>query len=453
MTVMPYNNLVRFNANAAGTADFVVASAAPGCVTPEAAFAIDGKIYYYMAKTADGLQYEYGKGAYSYATHTLARAVLYSTSSNNLKISFTSAPIVDVFPPPSTMLEPVTEPDPFDNLILNGSHEISQENGATQITISNNTSKYTTDQWLVSYNHAAATAVVKFQQVALPGSPAIASAFPKCLQITATAALSSPASTDFASLTQYIEGQRASPLGFGSASAQPVTIGFWVYATIPGNMTVSLRSNGGGRSYATSVAINAATTWEYKTIIIPGDVTGTWLKDTGIGINMSFALAAGSSFLSGSSNSWQASNIFALTGQTNFLATAGNTVCITGVGMWGGGSLLVNAATSLASKRPPDQELPMVQRYWRRLTWSLEHNVSVGLARATNTLEYDTPMRVMPTRTRITTGSTTNVRASDPATYVTAAPLDESRIALSAEADVAGQCSALNFVEALSARM
>jgi hypothetical protein len=106
MTQMPFNNLIRFIASGAGTGNFVVGASIAGCVTPEGAFAIDGKAYAYVAKSPDGTQFEYGKGVYTYASHTLARTTIYSTSNKDQNpVAFMVPPIVDVFPAPSTQLE------------------------------------------------------------------------------------------------------------------------------------------------------------------------------------------------------------------------------------------------------------------------------------------------------------------------------------------------------------
>lgn len=100
-----FNNLIRFNAASPGLASYVVASAASGCVTPEQASAIDGKVYSYFARVPDGYppQAEYGTGAYSYETHSLARTTIYSN--HGRPTNFAVAPIVDVFPSPQPFLE------------------------------------------------------------------------------------------------------------------------------------------------------------------------------------------------------------------------------------------------------------------------------------------------------------------------------------------------------------
>src|SRR5258708_40331283 len=97
-----FNNTIRFNPVSGGTADFVVASAASGCTTPEQASAIDGKVYHYYAQSIDGSVWEDGFGAYIYASHKQSRTTIRLTSNNDFnKVNFALPPIVDVFPSPS----------------------------------------------------------------------------------------------------------------------------------------------------------------------------------------------------------------------------------------------------------------------------------------------------------------------------------------------------------------
>lgn len=103
-------NLCRFNAVSSGIAAFVVASAAPGCLTPGQALAINAKTYFYMARF--GLQWEYGSGGWTNGSNTLARTTITATSNkNSLPVNFSSPPVVDVFPSPVATLD--VQPFPF----------------------------------------------------------------------------------------------------------------------------------------------------------------------------------------------------------------------------------------------------------------------------------------------------------------------------------------------------
>lgn len=257
---------------------------------------------------------------------------------------------------------------PFDSLLsnglqTNGSMDVSQENGTTQITLATGVAKYIVDQYQGYYTHAANTAVIKCQQVTPPGSPAFGGAFQNCFQMTATTALSSPATGDFAALKTYIEGNRWARLSYGSSKAKPVTIGFWVYATIPGIMTFTLANSTANRSYPVNINIYSATTWEFKTVTIPGDVTGSWETGTGAGVLIYITFCAGSTYY-GNNAAWNGTALTIGTATTtNFFATNNNTVCLTGLGVFPG-TEAPNAERSPFIMRPFDQEIDLAQRFY-----------------------------------------------------------------------------------------
>jgi hypothetical protein len=182
--------------------------------------------------------------------------------------------------------------------------------------------------------------------------------------VKSTTALTSPAAGDSAAIITGIEGYRLSRLGFGNANAQSVTIAFWVYATIAGTMTVAIRNSAVNRSYPVNIAINNPTTWEYKTITIPGDTTGTWLTTNGLGCLINFEFCEGST-RQGTNATWQAGNFVATSSTTNFFASNNNVVCFTGVIVVPGTEAPL-AARSPFIMRPYDQELISCQRYLRK---------------------------------------------------------------------------------------
>lgn len=89
-------NGVRFKPASAGTADFVVASAAQGYQTPANANATNGATYRYRAESKDLLEWEIGYGIYTSATATLARTTILFSSNSNSKVSFTRVPEVGI---------------------------------------------------------------------------------------------------------------------------------------------------------------------------------------------------------------------------------------------------------------------------------------------------------------------------------------------------------------------
>jgi hypothetical protein len=144
-----------------------------------------------------------------------------------------------------------------------------------------------------------------------------------CLDVSVTTADTSIAAGQIYFWVHRVEGINTAFLGFGQSDARPITISFWVKSSKSGVYYVSLRNGAANRTYPASYVINAANTWERKTITVPGDTTGTWAYDTTQGITFAFAMAVGATF-QGTANAWQAGNFLGASDQTNALDTIGN---------------------------------------------------------------------------------------------------------------------------------
>ena len=391
-----FADLVRFRTTLGGTTDWVVSSAIGGCQIPSAANVLNGTNYKVYAVSDDLTQWEISTGAYNSGTTTFPRTtVLYNSSGTGTatgqsgagtKINFTLAPQVSVVALAEDLISVETAnaftatqqaqartnvyAAPFDafgaqGIQINGSMDVSQESATNILTLASGATTFSVDQFNSIYVHGANTAVFTSQQIAPPGSPSFGACFPNCLQLKATTALSSPAAGDLATIILPIEGYRVSRLGFGNANAQSVTVGFWVYATIAGTGTLSIRNRAASnRSYPVNFTVSNPTTWQYITVTIPGDTTGTWLVTTGVGAYVSFAFAAGSTF-QGTNATWAAGNFTGTSATTNFFASSNNVVCLTGVVIVPG-SEAPSAARSPFIMRPYDKELILCQRYFRK---------------------------------------------------------------------------------------
>jgi hypothetical protein len=103
---MALSNNIKFVSTVVGVGNYVVSSAVAGASLPESAAVEDGAVYDFYAHDGPGTIWEAGSGAYDLATHTLARTNINATSSNNqVKINWSGAPTVDMFPRASTKLQ------------------------------------------------------------------------------------------------------------------------------------------------------------------------------------------------------------------------------------------------------------------------------------------------------------------------------------------------------------
>jgi hypothetical protein len=116
---------------------------------------------------------------------------------------------------------------------------------------------------------------------------------------------------------QYsIEGTHFRFMGWGAAGAQSLTISLKVRSSIPGTYALAVRNFAGNRSYVTPLVVNVANTWEDKTFVIPGDTGGTWVTGAAGAVAISIGMAIGTTFQTGTPNTWLAGNFLGLTGQT-----------------------------------------------------------------------------------------------------------------------------------------
>jgi hypothetical protein len=290
----------------------------------------------------------------------------------------------------------------FRNRIINGDMRIDQRNAGASVTPPNGA--FGLDRW--QFNMFTNSGKFSAQQNA--GSVTPPAGFTNYNGITSLSAYSI-ASGDIYAISQTIEGFNTADLGFGTANAKTVTISFWVRSSLTGTFGGSLRNNDGNRSYPFSYTISAANTWEYETITIPGDTTGTWLTTNGIGTRLTFSLGVGSTY-SGTAGAWAAGAFVSPTGATSVVGTNGATFYITGV------QLEVGSVATPFERRPYGTELSLCQRYFQVVavsTGSAEYLSSFVAISATDGLGVNflpVPMRAAPSLSITLSGGTTKYR-------------------------------------------
>ena len=239
----------------------------------------------------------------------------------------------------------------FKNRIINGGMVIDQRNVGASLNPGDQV--YSLDRWKCRRSQASKYTI---QQNAGSVTPPVG--FTNYLGVTSSSAYTVGAS-DYFAIQQIIEGYNLADLGWGTSTAQTVTLSFWVRSSLTGTFGGALNNGAEIRSYGFTYTINSANTWEYKTITIAGDTTGTWLTTNGIGLYVNFNLGTGSLYGIATNGSWTAgSTQFTPSGTVSVVGTNAATWYVTGVQLEEG-----KQATPF-DYRPYGYELQLCQRYF-----------------------------------------------------------------------------------------
>jgi hypothetical protein len=288
----------------------------------------------------------------------------------------------------------------FKNRILNGDMRIDQRNAGAAVTANGS---YAVDRFRLNFNVSGSGFSWQQDSSAPVG-------FIKSTKVTVTSS-GTPGATDVSVYSQQIEGTNVADLGFGTANAKTVTVSFWVRSSLTGTFSGGLRNSANDRLYPFTYSISSADTWEYKTATIPGDTSGTWLTDTGIGIRVLFDLGSGSDRRA-TAGAWSSiASGTGATGSVSLVETNGATFYITGV------QLEVGSVATPFERRPYGTELALCQRYFQLAGSFIGAG---GSADATNVIvSFGTPMRSGPSTSAngalvITDGYTADYTQSSP---------------------------------------
>jgi hypothetical protein len=198
-------------------------------------------------------------------------------------------------------------------------------------------------------------------------------------------------------IRQYVEGFNFANLGFGTATAQNFTLSFWVRSSVTGTYGVSFANSVPDRCYVATYSITVANTWEFKTITVVGDTTGTWVPDAGLGLRIFWDMGSGTSRSIAASSAWGSSYGTGLTGGVKIAANTGATFYITGVQLEAG-----STASSFAHENYGDT-LRKCQRYYYQIGGGGGEYGFIGIASRWDTnivsyvgINHPQPMRGVP---------------------------------------------------------
>ena len=237
------------------------------------------------------------------------------------------------------------------NRIINGAMVIDQRNAGASYSAIDST--YGLDRWKLASWDGSGTVTGKYTVIQSSTAP---TGFSTSMLITSSAATTIGAGAIYW-VGQMIEGFNTADLDFGKATAKTITLSFWVRSSLTGTFGGAVSNSAQNRCYPFSYTINSANTFEYKTVTITGDTSGTWLTTNGIGIRLFFNLGSGTTS-QGTANAWSSSQLSSVTGTTSLLATSGATLYIAGV------QLEKGSTDTSFDYRPYGTELQLCQRYY-----------------------------------------------------------------------------------------
>ena len=234
----------------------------------------------------------------------------------------------------------------------NGDMRVAQRGTSVSLSAS---SAFLVDRWSLNNNVGG---TVTYSQNASDHPE-----FPYSIKVLTTTAQTSISAGNYCLLSQPFEGQDIQHLNWGTTSAKPLTVSFWVKSSEPTMYTLEIQT-AGSIEIAREIHINTANTWEYKTVTFPPNTVSTAIPNTNeVGMSLLFWLTGGSTFTGGSSlnQAWSnGSNNLRAVGTGNVQSAVNKYFEVTGV------QLEVGKVATPFEHRSYGEELALCQRYYQR---------------------------------------------------------------------------------------
>jgi len=239
------------------------------------------------------------------------------------------------------------------NLIINGAMQVAQR--GTSVTGLNTTIGYFTVDRFRFADAGSPTAV--FTQSQDTNAP---DGFATSLKMLVTTIDASVAATTQQYIDQFIEAQNLQQLAWNTASSgKVVTLSFYVKCSTAQTFAIDFVNEDNSRYFNTTYTVDAADTWERKTITIPADASNGFNNDDGRGLRLRWTLVAGTNYTTGSvSTTWSSSSTRASGHENTWVGTTSNYWQITGV------QLEVGDTATPFEHRSYGDELARCQRYY-----------------------------------------------------------------------------------------
>lgn len=265
-------------------------------------------------------------------------------------------------------------PAELKNIAINGNFDFWQrvEGTTTTINTATNQNAYTADMWAF-FSGGASTHNFSIAQAANTSLTEAQSGFQSSLvySFTRITGLVSFGASDYTvPACLRVEG-----FDYAKIHGKTATFGFWVNASVAGTYSFVVQNGAQTRNYVTTFTVTGGT-WQFVTISVVMEVpTTNYTFTSGLGIQVLIGGVTGTTFATSTLNSWQAGQIFAASGTTNWMATTGATLQIAQFSIVEGP--LGFGATGFARQgKTIQQELALCQRYYQK-------SFAIGTAPAT----------------------------------------------------------------------
>ena len=274
------------------------------------------------------------------------------------------------------------------NLLINSGMQVAQRG-----TSSSSAGYQTVDRFRFTSSDMDQLAFTQSQDTTGP------SGFTNSYKITVTTPETTTEAEEQLFMFQAIEAQNLQQLGYGTSDAKQLTLSFWVKSSVTGAYCVAFYQNDGNRLITSTYSISSANTWEYKTITIDGDTSGTINNDNGAGLELYFFLSVGPDRKTTDSTSWGTWTAakFGYGQVADVAATSSATWQITGV------QLEIGDTATPFEHRSYGDELARCQRYYNSIH---DHYLSYYTSTSCiSDVTYPVTMRANPTITIVSSNN------------------------------------------------
>jgi len=276
------------------------------------------------------------------------------------------------------------------NIVYNGEMKVAQR--STSVTGLGGANGYFT---LDRFKIGGGTTAGRFTMTQTADGPV---GFANCMKLDCTTADTSIAANEYLFIRQLLEGQDVQQLKKGTASAEQVTVSFYVKGNANATYTVELEDRDNSRYNSQEFSVTTA--WNRIELIFAADTTGAFNDDNAESLALNIWLHSGSTYTGGThtDNVWHTTNNQRVgDSQTSFYDATSRTFFITGVQME------IGATATEFEHRSFGEEMLLCKRYCNVIAPVADEGFAIGHNRTTTTsvgiIRHNPVMRTAPSLT------------------------------------------------------